>query len=118
MLELKLNQLKPGMVLSRDVTNFFGVLLLKSGRPLKTRDIKNFKAWGVTEAFVQEGRVEGSPQEDAPKVDPLWLRQAKEESAALFHHANSGHPIVMELERLCTLHRVRQISGVEGAHGD
>ncbi len=116
MLKLKLNQLKPGMVLSRDVTNFSGVLLLKSGRPLQPKDIKNFKAWGVVEIFVQEHLSEGADQKEEPKVDPKLLEEATEESAVLFRHANSGHPIVMELKRLCTLNKVHHKSDLEGAH--
>ncbi len=116
MLNLKLNQLKPGMVLSRDVTNFSGVLLLKLGRPLQPKDIKNFKAWGIVEIFVQEHLSEGVDQKDEPKVDPKLLEEATEESAVLFRYANPGYPIVMELKRLCTLNKVHHKSELEGTH--
>ena len=115
MMELKLNQLKPGMVLSRDVTNFSGVLLLKSGSLLKPKDIKNFKAWGISEIFVQESSAEDADQKDEPNVDPKLLEAAQAESAVLFRHANSDHPIVMELERLCTLNKVHRKSVMEGS---
>jgi len=109
MLSLKLNQLKPGMVLSRDVTNFSGVLLLKSGKSLKAKEIKNFKAWGIPETFVQEPLMKGvSCQEKAPPIDPKLLQEAEAESAALFRHSNASHPIVVELKRLCTMKKVKQ----------
>ena len=108
MLSLKPNQLKPGMVLSKDVINLSGILLLKSGNSLKIRDIKNFKAWGISETFVQESLSEGTFQEDEPQVDPKLLEEAEEESAVLFRHCNSGHPIVREMKRLCTLNKVQQ----------
>ena len=108
MLKLKINQLKNGMILSRDVSNFSGVMLLKSGCQLKTKDIKNFKAWGITETFVQESMFEGKFQKNDPKVDPKVLKEAKEETAVLFRHTNSDHPIVMELKRLCTLNKIQQ----------
>lgn len=112
MLNLKLNQLKPGMVLSRNVANFSGVLLLKSGKILKARDIKNFKAWGITDTFVQEPHSEGAYQEDEPMVDPQLLKEAEEESRALFRHTNSSHPIIMELQRLCTMNKVQKKAGL------
>jgi len=118
MLKLKLNQLKPDMVLSMDVTNFSGVLLLQSGKPLKPKDIKNFKAWGIAEIFVQEYLSEDVGQTDEPEVDPKLLEEATEECAVLFRHANSGHPIVMELKRLCTLSKAHRKSELEGAHGN
>ena len=108
MLSLKLNQLKPGMVLSRDVTNFSGVLLLKSGKSLKDKEIKNFKAWGITETFVQEHKEGVSCQEEEPPIDPQLLQEAEAASAVLFRHSNTSHPIVMELKRLCTMKKVKQ----------
>lgn len=50
---LKIDQIKPGMVLAAAVHNHQKVLLLDSGRKISEKHIRVFKSWGVTEVQVR-----------------------------------------------------------------
>jgi hypothetical protein len=50
---LKIDQIKPGMVLAAAVYNHQKVLLLDSGRKISEKHIRVFKSWGVAEVPVR-----------------------------------------------------------------
>ena len=51
---LRPDQLKPGMVVKRDVVAFSGEVLLYSGNTLKENDIKSVKSWGVVDVVIDD----------------------------------------------------------------
>jgi hypothetical protein len=53
MINLKLNALKPDMVVSKPVYDFQDVLILNAGTVLTEKNIMILKSWGVTEVWVQ-----------------------------------------------------------------
>jgi hypothetical protein len=56
MINLSIDEIKPGMILARPVRNPQGVLLLEAGARITKKNIRIFKSWGVIEAAI-EGKV-------------------------------------------------------------
>jgi hypothetical protein len=56
MINLKIDDLKPGMILDQPVRNRQGVLLLEAGARITPKNIRIFKSWGVTEIAVRGDR--------------------------------------------------------------
>ncbi len=56
MLNLKIEDLKPGMILARPVRNLQGVLLLEAGARITKKNIRIFKSWGVNEVVIRGRR--------------------------------------------------------------
>ena len=52
MINLKVDDLKPGMILDQPVRNRQGVLLLEAGSRITAKNIRIFKSWGVKEIAV------------------------------------------------------------------
>jgi hypothetical protein len=56
MLNLAVEDLKPGMILARPVRNLQGVLLLETGTRITKKNIRIFKSWGVDEVSIKGAR--------------------------------------------------------------
>jgi hypothetical protein len=69
MLNLKIKDLKPGMILAEPVRNNQGVLLLEAGVRISKKNIRIFKSWGVSEVTIQ-----GNAAEDAGRVGDAETR--------------------------------------------
>jgi hypothetical protein len=50
---IKIEELKPDMVIDKDVANLQGAVLLRKGNVVTEKHIKIFRAWGVKSIFVQ-----------------------------------------------------------------
>jgi hypothetical protein len=53
MINLKIDELKPGMILAGPVRNHQGVLLLEAGSRITKKSIRIFKSWGVAEIAIK-----------------------------------------------------------------
>ena len=53
MINIKLDKLKPGMILAKPAYNHQELLLLKAGVKLTEKNIRMFKSWGVSEAWIK-----------------------------------------------------------------
>lgn len=51
---VKLDEIKPGMVLEKDVANLQGAVLLRKGSEISERHLNIFKTWGVSSIFIKE----------------------------------------------------------------
>ena len=51
---VKLDDIKPGMVLDKDVANLQGAVLLRKGSEVTERHLGIFKTWGVNSIFIKE----------------------------------------------------------------
>ncbi len=51
---VKLDDIKPGMVLDKDVANLQGAVLLRKGSEINERHLGIFKTWGVNSIFIKE----------------------------------------------------------------
>lgn len=96
------------MVLAEKVKNHADQKLLPEGTQLTEKHIFNLKAWGVTEANIQGGDLESTPELES--IDPLKLAKAEKEARSLFRHSNQEHPAVAELMRLFCLNRLQKTS--------
>jgi hypothetical protein len=112
---INIADIRPGMVLARDVKDRNSRVLLTAGNELTDKHIKIFKMWGVTEADIQGVAHEDVEAQEAAALDPEILRKAELETQELFTHAGSQHPGVKELARLSTMRRVRIL--MEAPHG-
>jgi len=66
MIELTIDELKPGMVLAQSVRNHQGVLLLDAGTKITKKNIRIFKSWGVIEVSVKGELNESKTATETP----------------------------------------------------
>ena len=75
MRDLKIEDLKPGMILARPVRNHQGVLLLEAGVRLTKKNIRIFKSWGVPEVAI---KGETGDSEDSTEVSEIRVMETVE----------------------------------------
>ncbi len=79
MIPINIEDLKPGMVLSKPVRNPQGVLLLDAGSKITKKNIRIFKSWGVIDLFVKGDlnppkNLKEKPEIGAGDTDELELK--------------------------------------------
>ena len=100
---LKVDMLKPDMVLLDDVKDINARLLLKKGQAIAPNHIKILKMWGVTEVAVQGG-YEVSGRADF-LADPEIGELVKADTRHVFKHVDCDHPAIKEIFRLAVAYR-------------
>jgi hypothetical protein len=113
---VNISGLEPGMVISADVKDRLGRVLLGAGKELTEKHIRLFKMWGVTEAEVQGVEQEDVAARESAAFDPERVQAAEQMTAELFAFSGLEHPAMKELARLSTLRRIRSIS--ENSHAE
>lgn len=114
MVKLKMAELKPGMVLSQDVKDLNGRILLSSGNRLSEKHIKIFKTWGVTEVAIEgaDEPVKGGEKPLSGNVDEKAIEKIRQEMNSLFRHTDIRHPAIRELFNLCVTRKLAdQVAG-------
>lgn len=108
MQRVTLDQLREGMFLVRDVRDRRGRVSARAGEAVTAQTIFNLRARGVQEVGIDERSVfpRMTPRDSFPS--PV-LDLAEDEMIDLFHLADSEHPMLQELRRLCILRRARQL---------
>lgn len=101
-----IDNLEIGMILSADVKDSTGRLLLGEGTELTQKHLVIFRTWGVEEADIAgiDG-VDRSVQLPA-EITQSQLDEAERELTPLFHHAGQNHPVMRELLRLAAIARI------------
>lgn len=101
---VRTNQLKLGMVLSDDVRDVKGRLLLTQGNPIGPEHIRIFKIWGIPQVqiFGAQGENEAPA---APPVDPGRLEVVRKETEFVFRYTDRDHPAIREIFSLAVNHR-------------
>ena len=94
-----LTHLKPGMILSEDVQNFQGLLLLKAGTALSEKNIKILKTWGVTSV-----EIDGDGEKNRQNISdsPSDLKMAIEAEMKERFSNTLGHPVMEEVMKVAT----------------
>ncbi|MCP4628793.1 MAG: hypothetical protein GY850_35595 [bacterium] len=65
MINVSLDNLKPGMILAQPVRNHQGVLLLDTGAKVSKKNIRIFKSWGISRISIKGSLTKaGSPTVD------------------------------------------------------
>ena len=106
-----IDNLAPGMVLSRNVCDRSGRMLLPAGAELTEKHFSIFRMWGVLEVeIVGESVVEDVDVPLHEEIDPALLAEAMVEVEWLFTHNDPEHPAVKELMRICTERRAARAS--------
>ena len=104
--------IKPQMMLAQSVENFTGQLLLSKGSVITQNQIKNLKAWGVTEVEIVGAEPGIQPGKKPREIDPEALAEAQSRTENLFRHANRDHPAMKEILRLATLNNLNKLTEV------
>jgi HD-like signal output (HDOD) protein len=104
---VRIRKLKPGMVLSDDVRDIKGRLLLTRGKPIGPEHIRIFKIWGIPQVEIMGGPEAAEPT-SAPPIDPAWLETVQKEAEKDFCHTDREHPAVQEI--------FKQAVGYRAAH--
>jgi len=109
MVNVRVKDLKQGMILANHAKDPNGRLLLAIGEEITDKHIRTFKAWGITEVEIdsyrdEDGVIDGQPSEINVEQVP---RQVREEMDELFRYTDSQHPIIKELIELCTLRKMK-----------
>lgn len=99
------DDLAPGMVLSQDVKDRSGRLLVRTGTELTERSLKVLRTWGVVEVTVEED--EQTSQLDTVEhehplanTDPELVTRAMAHAEHIFRHVDMSHPAAAALASL------------------
>ncbi|MGE0442466.1 MAG: hypothetical protein AB7S39_18440 [Gemmatimonadales bacterium] len=105
-MHVPLDQLRPDMVLSADLKDAGGRLLLPAGTTLTEKHIRYCQMWGIAEVrIVAEEEAE---EETAPVIDPARLAAAEAALAPRFGHVDLHHPAIAAVFRYCVQQALRK----------
>jgi hypothetical protein len=110
-----IDNLAPGMVLSRNVCDRSSRMLLPAGAELTEKHFAIFRMWGVLEAEIVGEIVGENVAEDAEaapheELDRALLAAARDEVERLFVHNAPDHLAIKELMRICIDRRAARAS--------
>jgi hypothetical protein len=94
MIRVKIEDLKPGMILAKPVQNHQGVLLLDAGTKITKKNIRIFKSWGVIEIFADGELNQSRSAEEMPA--PVVKDSAEMELKAKFSDVLDD-PVMVEI---------------------
>jgi HD-like signal output (HDOD) protein len=105
---IRINKLKPGMVLADDVRDIKGRLLLTRGKAIGPEHLRVFKIWGIPQVEVM-GAPEGAEAAAvAALVDPARMELVRKETEPLFRHTDLEHPAIREIFTQAVAYRAAQ----------
>jgi len=96
--------LKPGMVVARDVKDLHGRLLVPAGAKTSAKHLQIFKIWGVSEVFIQGDSNIVKKADPLENLDPELRKEIEKEMQTLFCRHDLKNPFSKELMNLC-MHR-------------
>ena len=103
---VQIDNLVPGMMLKRNVTDRSGRMLLPEGAILEERHFAIFRMWGVLDVEVtDDSEPETVELPQGEEVDPELLERATVEVQRIFAHNDPEHPAIRELVRICIRRR-------------
>ncbi len=104
---INIEDVQAGMVLSDDVKDDNGRVLLGGGTEITEKHLKIFKMWGITEADIEGKNKEDVDANCTSDFDPALLKEVEYEALDLFKHADIKNPVIIELMRLFTVRRIK-----------
>jgi hypothetical protein len=107
---INLENMEPGMILGRDITNRTGLVLLRAGQEITEKHLKILRTWGITEADIKGIEKEEIVNKAVAEIDPQILEEAKIKACEILRHTDQEHPFIKELFRLITLRLARNLS--------
>jgi len=100
MSKIKLEYVKPGMVLNGRVKDLQGIVLLDVGDQINEKNIRICKMWGITEIDVRDVRKNDVEDKSLVQIDPPLLKETIKQAQILFQHTDLRHAAITELYRL------------------
>ncbi|SPD75999.1 putative signal transduction protein [uncultured Desulfobacterium sp.] len=97
------DKIKDNMILSEDVKDINGRILLKKSLQMNSSHIRILKMWGITEVSIAE--EEGIKENTESAADQEHLEKIREEVKQDFRHVDLDHPAARELFRLAVQFR-------------
>ena len=91
-----IDDLEPGMVLSKDIKDRTGRTLLKADMALQEKHLKILKTWGISAVEIQ-GEDTQTDLAEIIAHHPELQTQVQELSANLFLHVDKAHPFFSAL---------------------
>ncbi|HPL63057.1 MAG TPA: hypothetical protein PK587_04745 [Syntrophales bacterium] len=104
---INLDDIKPGMVLEKEVQGRDGRVLLGAGQAISDKHLRIFKMWGVTEASIMGVQREEIAAQTASRLDPASLRKAEHDLRTRFRNTDLSHPFLSEFFRILSLKLAR-----------
>ncbi|HXX64597.1 MAG TPA: hypothetical protein VEO56_12450 [Bacteroidota bacterium] len=101
---INISDVQPGMVLSDDVQDRHGQVLLRKGETIVEKHVKIFRMWGVTDLNVTGTDEEVVETRSAEAFDPALVSEAETVAQERFRHADANDPVICELMRLFKYH--------------
>lgn len=102
MATIKLKQLEVGAVLSDDVADMSGRVLLRAGAEVTEKHLQIFRTWGVTEVSVVGDEIEADDFVLAD-LSPELLATIQQQTDSLFRFNNSKHEMIAEVVQYQTM---------------
>ncbi len=99
MSQIRLDQLKPGMVVGENTITLQGRLIFTKDTRLTRNDIKTLKAWGIPEVSILDSETTSETDELA-EFDTEQVAQAEKTIESLFCKSSPDHPAIQELKRV------------------
>jgi len=98
---IRISNIKPGQIVSADVKDRSGRILLAANAELTEDNIKIIKSWGVVEIEVNGEINDAVADPSLTKVNPEQLQDIDLELSKRFRFLNKSHPFIHELFEIC-----------------
>lgn len=92
------DRLRPGMVVSTEILNMDGHLIMPAGTELTENRIETLLAWGIIEIDIEDG-TENATEEDAELSEDI--QQFMQTLKPRFKFCDTQSPVVTELMQIC-----------------
>lgn len=125
MVKLSVKNIRPGMILAKDVKDLNGRVLLPANQEVLLKHAKIFKKWGITQVFIVDDRkavANDSPEKRRKEnkysfpiqVPEEKVQEAEDLCADLFKFNDTEQPLEKELFRIAVCYTVRNAPDIEG----
>jgi putative nucleotidyltransferase with HDIG domain len=106
---IKVSHLKPDGLLSKDVKDRNGRLLVPAGTRLTENHIRVIKIWGIVQVEIEAPAEEDPTLSSSEMIDPERLNAAEAVLSRRFRLCDREHPAVKELYRISRLRLAAQM---------
>ena len=103
---LRIEELKPGMILHAPVCNLDRQLLLGAGAVVSERHVRLFQTWGIAAVEVRAAEMPAIAGE-AP-LDPQAAERADRDVCQVLVHQVMDSPLLRELRRILVERKLRE----------
>ncbi len=124
MIKLSVINIRPGMILAKDVKDLNGRVLLPANQEVLLKHAKIFKKWGITQVFIVDDRR--SAEDDSPEkrrkenkysfpieVSEVKIQESEDRCLNLFKFNDTEESLTKELLRIAVCYTVRNAPEVE-----